>query len=124
MESWVPGAAVGLLGSFAAWILSWRINSEQREAAEDVALTANQQVGADLRIDIKEFRQEMREAIDEIREKTSLSIAWQASQDKVNLYTSKAIESIVATQDRHGEKLNDHAATLKLLTTLITQQQK
>ena len=125
MPNWVADALalLALVGSILTWVMNWREDDAKRGGAADVRDRVTEKAEDGLRDDIREFREEMRTAIDEMRKSSNLASNWQASQDKVNLYTAKAIESLTAQGERHAEKLNDHASSLKLLTELITRQQ-
>lgn len=76
-----------------------------------------------VRQDIQALRDDFKAGVAEMRTAAVGVATLQASQDKVNLYTAEAIKGIVSRQDRHEEKLNDHAATLKLVTELLTREQ-
>lgn len=129
---WVPGAGVGLVGSIVGWILGWRQSQAKHDATTDAEIKASQESAAKeaklnenredgLRRDIRELREDLRVGIDELRKAASRSDAWQSKQDTVNMFTTKAIESLIANQEKHAEKLNDHASSIKLLTELVTR---
>lgn len=124
---WIPGAGVGLLGSIGAWILSWRISSARFEGQSEAEMQAIKYSAEDrtegVRQDIQALRDDFKAGVAEMRTAAVGVATLQASQDKVNLYTAEAIKGIVSRQDRHEEKLNDHAATLKLVTELLTREQ-
>jgi hypothetical protein len=131
---WVPPSLAALLASAGGWFLSWRIFQASHDAATDAELKASKEATAreaketveredGLRLEFRDLRADFREGIDELRKAMSDQAAWRASQDTVNLYTSEALKGIVATQEKHADKLNDHAATLKLVTELLTRDQ-
>jgi hypothetical protein len=143
---WVPQAGVGLLATIAGWALGWWRAQGQHDAKTDAELKASRDASAaemkafkdasaketrisedredDLRRDIRELREDLRVGIDELRKAASRSDAWQSKQDTVNVFTTKAIESLIATQEKHAEKLNDHGSSIKLLTELVTRENR
>jgi len=124
---------MGALGSIGAWILSWRISAARHEGSDSVrqagfaaAISELKTTVADrdemLRSDIRDMRDEFSGRLDELQKSYASYQAAFASQEKVNIFTSEAIKGIVATQERQGDKISDHAASLKLLTELVTRE--
>jgi hypothetical protein len=119
---WIPGVGVGFFGSALAWLLSWRINSAHGEGineAEHVRLSDSDE---GLRQDMHDLRDELRGAAAELRGVAAATAKLQASQDVVNKVTAKAIESLELKMENHDRAISDHAATLRLVTELLTKR--
>lgn len=139
MNDWTsPGAGLGLLGvigSLLSWLFGWKEKSalaEERNAAAaksakeaaEKAIAASEDESEGFHQDMREFRDEFRLGLTEMRTVATSVAQQQASQSVVNSFTAKAIESMATRLDRHEEKINDHAATLKLVTELLTLNQR
>lgn len=119
---WAPGAGIavlGLAGSFAAW-LQGKAKQEGSTEAEQQALEDREEGTKQA---ILEFREEFRIGMAEMRTVSTSIARLESSQRVTNEVTARAIESIISRQDRIEEKVNDHGATLKLLTELATRDQ-
>jgi hypothetical protein len=122
-NDWIPWGA-GVVVSAVSWVVSWRIASAKSEGKTDAEIAAQEEQGTGLRQDIRDLRDDVRAGLAEMRTQATNFTALQASQDKVNVYTAEAIKAIVSKQERQEEKLNDHAAALRLLTELVTRDRK
>jgi len=127
---WMPGAAVGLGGSFIAWLLSWRLNSARIEGKSEAAFAAQEKTdaaremrGEDLRRDLQELKEDWRAGIAQVNRLAENIASLQSAQNAVNGYTAKAIETLTDKLDRHESQLADHGSTLRLLTNAITSRQ-
>ena len=130
-SDWMPGAAVGLGGSFIAWLLSWRLNSARIEGKSEAAAAAQEKTeaarelrGDDLRRDLQELKEDWRAGIAQVNRLAENIASLQSAQNAVNGYTAKAIEGLSEKMDRHDAQLADHASTLRLLTSAITTRQQ
>jgi hypothetical protein len=121
---WIPAGVTGLVASVGGWLLSWRISSAKQDGRHEAEGIAREDRDEGFRQDLRDFRDEFRAGVAEMRTVSVATSKLQASQDVVNQVTAKAIESLVGRLDRHEEKLNDHAATLKLVTELLTREQR
>lgn len=121
---WVPGVGMGFLGSITAWLLSWRISAARDEGKSGADSVRIQERDDGFREDIRSLRDELRAAITELRAVSGVTAKLQASQDVVNAVTSRALEAIVAKQDRHAEQIADHTSAIKLLTELIVRHER
>jgi uncharacterized protein (DUF3084 family) len=84
--------------------------------------TAADERNFDLREDLKDLRDQLRLAVAEMHSVASETARLQASQDVVNKVTAKALESIETKMDKHEQAISDHAATLRLVTELLTKR--
>ena len=127
MNEWLsPGTGLGVLGVLGglyAWLSRWREGEVRSDAQTTAGVSALEEKDDGLRQAIRELRDEFRAGVGDLQRQAVATTALQASQNKVNEYTAKAIESITARQEKHEEKLNDHAATLRLVTELLTRDQ-
>jgi hypothetical protein len=121
---WLPGAGLGLIGSAVAWLLSWRINTAKKDGRTEAAVEAAEDRDEGFRENLRDMRDEWRAGIAEVRTLAMITAKLQASQEVVNTVTAKALDAITSKLDAHQEKLNDHSATLKLVTELLTREQK
>ena len=120
---WVPGAGIGFLGSVGAWLLSWRVNSAKSEGRQETQMTRLADSDDGLREDLHELRDELKQAVTELRTVAGETAKLQASQDVVNKVTAKAIEALELKMENHDRALSDHAATLRLVTEILTKRQ-
>ena len=123
MQDWVPGAAVGIVGSFLGWLFGWRVQAAKMEGAQKVREQTTQETESDLRRDLRDFREDTSHRLDGIKEQISLGNERAASQETESRFIAKGLESVIATQQRlaeqvqrHAEILSGHSETLKVLT--------
>lgn len=77
-----------------------------------------------LRQDIRDLREDFTSGLDDIRKSQAANGERSAAQDKVNIYTAEAMQRLVITQERHTEKLADHASMIKLLTDIVAEERE
>ena len=123
MEKWVPGVGVGFLGSIGAWLLSWRVANARNDAVNTGEHRRMMDSNEAVRSDLRTLREDLRAALAELRAVSGIAAALQSSQKVVNEVTAKAVEGITDKLDRHDAMLADHAATLKLMTELLTRKE-
>lgn len=120
---WLPASAMSVATAAGAWLLSWRISTAKRDGLYEARGIAQEDRDEGFRQDLRDVRDEFRSGVAEMRAVSTATAKLQASQDVVNQVTAKAIEGLANRLERHEEKLNDHAATLKLVTELLTREQ-
>ena len=91
-----------------AWILSWRINSARSEERVD-----------GIRQDVRDLKDDFRSGMADVRGFADQAARLQSSQNVVNNVTAKAIEGLCDKQDKIGQVVADHTATLRLLTEVV-----
>jgi ABC-type transporter Mla subunit MlaD len=145
---WLPVGSLGVVSSIAAWLVSWRVSAARTDGRRDAERASETAKDSSIKEDIHALRDEVRDAVGEIRsvastaelvrtrqEEVRATVAelralagqtakLQASQDVVNNVTAKTLENVVAKLDRHDEKLTDHASTLKLITEVVMSRSK
>jgi hypothetical protein len=109
-------AGTAALIALGKWFLD-RIRGEGAQAVEEQRIDDRDQ---DVHADIRGLRDEMRKAVDAFQQQSILTTELRSSQAVVNTMTAKAMDSIATKQERHGEVIADHSATLRLLTDNVT----
>lgn len=141
---WVPSAGFGVVSTFLAWIVSWRVSNSKLEGklqaegenAEAVRIAGVKRADEIRAADSKradELRAADAQRADELRKEfQSLKDAWfsgiervqelsdnmarlQSSQNVLNEMSSKRLESLTDKVERHGEMLADHTSSIRLL---------
>ena len=118
---WIPGVGIGfigLLGSIAAW---WRAGGK-REGATEMQMDKLASSDDGLRDDMHSICIRLDDVAKEMRMVSAQTGSFIASQDVVNRVTSRALESLETKLEKHDSAISDHAATLRLVTELLTRR--
>ncbi len=135
--NWVPAFGAGVVGSAVAWVLSWRIASTRMEERTQADLKRAEELRVadlkraeelrsvdavrteELRADLRDLKRAWDDGIDRVGQLASNMAGLQATQNQVNIFTSKAIEGITDKMERHEQLLADHTSTIRLIVDKV-----
>ena len=118
---WVPGVGIGfigLLGSIAAWLRA----GGKREGATEMQMDKLATSDDGLRDDLHSIVCRLDDVAKEMRMVSAQTGSFIASQDVVNRVTARGLENLESKLEKHDSAISDHAATLRLVTELLTRR--
>ena len=153
LPTWIEPTGVPILASAFAWIMAWRVSSakfetqvqadtkrsnELREADEKRAdelreadaRRANElheatlKQSEELKCELKELKSAWTSGIDRVQDLAENIASLQGSQNQVNAYTARALDSLSDKVEQHGSILADHTSTIRLLVDRVMMKKE
>ncbi len=148
LPTWIPPFGASVVGSILSWLIAFRVAQakfeskvtsditradELREAdekratelraadiqrADELRIAAAKQ-SEDLRAELREMKGAWSSGIDRVQGLAENIANLQGSQNQINVFQEKALQSLIERSDRHETVLADHTSTLRLLVDRV-----